>query len=122
MISKKELIEIAEELGYIVRNYGEYIEVCYKPNSTMWDDDYVDPSIVVDANYDIFNGQNKVLNIYKLIKRTEKNKYKLVGESDYDYMLPKEGIYNILKNLYMELKDTEQQYNLDLIKGDFDVR
>lgn len=88
----------------------------------MWDDDYVYPSIVVDANYDIFNGQNKVLNIYKLIKRTEKNKYKLVGESDYDYMLPKEGIYNILKNLYMELKDTEQQYNLDLIKGDFDVR
>ncbi len=122
MISKNELIEIAEELGYIVKNYDGYIEVRYKPNSTMWDDDYVEPSIVVDANYDIFNGQNKVLNIYKLIKRTAKNKYKLVGESDYDYMLPKEGIYNILKNLYMELKDTEQQYNLDLIKGDFDVR
>lgn len=120
MISKDEVIEIADSLGYTIRDYGPYIEVHYKPDSSMWDSDFIDPSSVLAADYTESDLKQPILfHLYKLIKQTE-NGYKMVGESVMDCELPKECVYNILKDVYKKIKDAEQQYNLDLIKGDFD--
>ena len=120
MISKDEVIELADSLGYIIRDYGQYIEVHYKPDSSMWDSNFIDPSSVLAADYTESDYSRPILfHLYKLIKQTN-NGYKMVGESKLDCELPKECVYNILKDVYKKIKDAEQQYNLDLIKGDFD--
>lgn len=120
MISKDEVIELAENLGYTIKDYGPYIEMHYKPDSSMWDNHFIDPSSVLAADYAESDFNRPILfHLYKLIKRADDG-YKMVGESKMDSELPKECVYNILKDVYKKIKEAEQQYNLDLIKGDFD--
>ena len=118
MISKNELIEIAEELGLIVDCKGDMVWIYCKPESPIWNAN-AEPHLMFEATYKPFEEPN--LKFFKLISQTRTGYY-LTMDSPIDKELPAEVIRNIAKKLIEEVKKLEYQHKLNEIKGDFDDR
>ena len=118
MISKNELIEIAEELGLTVDCKGDMVWIYCKPESPIWNAN-AEPHLMFEATYKPFEEPN--LKFFKLISQTRTGYY-LTMDSPIDKELPSEVIRNIAKKLIEEVKRLEYQHKLNEIKGDFDDR
>ena len=116
MISKQELIDIAEELGLTVDCKGDMFWVYYKPESPIWNEN-AEPSLMLEASYVPFEEPN--LKFYKLISHTSTGYY-LTMDSPVDKELPAGVIHNIAVRLIEQIKELEYQHKLNEIKGDFD--
>ena len=116
MISKQELIDIAEELGLTVDCKGNMIWVYYKPESPIWNEN-AEPSLMFEASYNAFEEPN--LKFYKLVRRTGTG-YFLCMDSNTDKELPAAVIHNVAVRLIEQIKELEYQHKLNEIKGDFD--
>ena len=116
MISKKELIELAEELGLTVDCKGDMVWIYCKPESPIWNAN-AEPNLMFEASYKSFEEPD--LKFFKLISQTRSGYY-LTMDSPIDKELPAVVLRNIAKKLIEEVKRLEYQYKLNEIIGDFD--